>query len=281
MEDEEFTPEQKKGLRELLLECLEHFDEEEMLNFLKHSIQFRVQFCPWPVDFLNPGPAPGPKPGPHTTPIFTTEQSIPNLSAKPTEEASLSPAVNTVGPLNEASTSMSVVGGGDQPTEPPAGYIAAETPRLSEEDAPLGISRRDEISLSGRDEPSQDQITGNEASAEPDKSTKKLASHPELQSRYRIVRKDTTAKLAKRVSRKLGPPNSKPSLSDLVSDNKQTVSTANETGPSKTEETASNDLASKKKLREFLVRRSRPERDSREDHAIKRAVYRQCSRGSH
>ena len=94
---------------------------------------------------------------------------------------------------------MGVVGGGDQPTEPPTGYVAADTPRLSEEDAPLGISRRDEISW--RDVPSQDQITGNEASAEPDKSTKKLASHPELQSRYRIVRKDTTAKLAKRVTK--------------------------------------------------------------------------------
>ena len=52
---------------------------------------------------------------------------------------------------------------------------------------------------------------------------------------------EEVTKLAKRETKKLGAPNSKPSLSDLVSDNGQTVSTTNETGPSKTKETASND----------------------------------------
>ena len=234
-EDVEFTPEQKKGLRELLLECLEHFDEQEMLDFLKHSIEFRVRYCPWPGDVLNPSPSPGPEPGPRTTPRSVTKRSIPNTSVKPTG-ASASSAANTVGPLTEAPTSIGVAAEGGQPTEANVEYVAADTPRLSEEDALSGISRRDEISPSVRDEPSKAQITGND-----DKATKKLASHPEIQSRHRIVGKDTTANLAKRVSKKLGPHNSKPSLSDLASDNEQTESTVNETDTSKTEETESND----------------------------------------
>jgi len=77
MEDEEFTPEQKKGLRELLLECLEHFDEQEILDFLTHSIEFRVKFCPPPHYLLPPGPYPstfpGPEPGPGVTPRSPTK----------------------------------------------------------------------------------------------------------------------------------------------------------------------------------------------------------------
>ena len=96
MEDEEFTPEQKKGLRELLLECLEHFDEQEILDFLTHSIEFRVKFCPPPHYLLPPGPYPstfpGPEPGPGNTPRSPTKPlgitpRSPEKTPMPTSEA--------------------------------------------------------------------------------------------------------------------------------------------------------------------------------------------------
>ena len=96
MEDEEFTPEQKKGLRELLLECLEHFDEQEILDFLTHSIEFRVKFCPPPHYLLPPGPYPStfpsPEPGPGITPRSPTKPlgiipRSPKKTPMPTSEA--------------------------------------------------------------------------------------------------------------------------------------------------------------------------------------------------
>lgn len=91
MEDEEFTPEQKKGLRELLLKSLEHFDEQEILDFLTHSIAFRVKFCPPPHYFLPPGryPSqfPGFEPGPSITPRSLTKPL--GITPKPPKKTSL------------------------------------------------------------------------------------------------------------------------------------------------------------------------------------------------
>lgn len=76
MEDEEFSPEQKKGLRELLLECLELVDEQEILDFLKSSIDFRIQYCHWTGDFSGTR-RPVSKLGVRTTQIPTPEPQRP------------------------------------------------------------------------------------------------------------------------------------------------------------------------------------------------------------
>lgn len=125
MEDEEFTPEQKKGLRELLLKCLEHFDEQEILDFLTHSIAFRVKFCPPPHYFLPPGPYPNQfpsfEPGPSITPRSLTKPlgisprspkktSLPTSEANPkTRATTTSNGQTSASPLTTVAPSQSAI----------------------------------------------------------------------------------------------------------------------------------------------------------------------------
>lgn len=63
--DEGLSPDQKHILRKLLKEALEYVDEEEVLDFLKSSLYFRLLFCLYnPLE--SPFPEPGPSLGAHT-----------------------------------------------------------------------------------------------------------------------------------------------------------------------------------------------------------------------
>ena len=107
MEDEEFTPEQKKGLRELLLECLEHFDEQEILDFLTHSIEFRVKFCPPPHYLLPPGPSPSTFPGPEPGPGITLRSPTKPLGITPRSPTKTPLPTSKANPKTRATTTSS------------------------------------------------------------------------------------------------------------------------------------------------------------------------------
>ncbi|KAJ7390310.1 hypothetical protein OS493_026185 [Desmophyllum pertusum] len=111
--DEELTPEQKHGLRTLLKEALEHIDEEEILNFLKTSLYFRLKFClhtpfvtgPYPEPVPSTGGAPTSKPGtsmgPSITfkpPTTTSEAQIPTSSRPTTNQSAVNSSLSTAGP---------------------------------------------------------------------------------------------------------------------------------------------------------------------------------------
>jgi len=119
MEDEEFSPEQKKGLRELLLECLELVDEQEILDFLKSSIDFRIQYCHWTGDFSGTR-RPVSKLGVRTTQIPTPEPQ------RPTTEPSAPTPGRTPGKTGDRGSSTSAPLTAPEASEPATRERAAE-----------------------------------------------------------------------------------------------------------------------------------------------------------
>ena len=228
MEDEEFTPEQKKGLRELLLECLEHFDEQEILDFLTHSIEFRVKFCPPPHYLLPPGAYPStfpsPEPGPGITPRSPTKPlgitpRSPKKTPMPTSEAN---------PKTRATTTSS----GQTSASPLTTDAATQSAMVKErrlienavfeddmadlaedvtfEDAALFKIQSDEPVLNQK-------VIKDDANAEVVKeaSNKRASSHGN--SRFvGIGEKDSAKKLSQRMKKLLSPQQFKLSKADLA-----------------------------------------------------------------
>ena len=228
MEDEEFTPEQKKGLRELLLECLEHFDEQEILDFLTHSIEFRVKFCPPPHYLLPPGAYPStfpsPEPGPGITPRSPTKPlgitpRSPKKTPMPTSEAN---------PKTRATTTSS----GQTSASPLTTDAATQSAMVKErrlienavfeddmadlaedvtfEDAALFKIQSDEPVLNQK-------VIKDDANAEVVKeaSNKRASSHGN--SRFvGIGEKDSAKKLSQRMKKLLSPQQLKLSKADLA-----------------------------------------------------------------
>ena len=228
MEDEEFTPEQKKGLRELLLECLEHFDEQEILDFLIHSIEFRVKFCPPPYYLLPPGPYPStfpsPEPGPGITPRSPTKPlgitpRSPKKTPMPTSEAN---------PKTRATTTSS----GQTSASPLTTEAATQSAMVKErrlienavfeddmadlaedvtfEDAALSKIQSDEPVLNQK-------VIKDDANAEVVKeASNKRASSPGNSRFVGIGEKDSTKKLSQRMKKLLSPQQFKLSKADLA-----------------------------------------------------------------
>ena len=228
MEDEEFTPEQKKGLRELLLECLEHFDEQEILDFLIHSIEFRVKFCPPPHYLLPPGPYPStfpsPEPGPGITPRSPTKPlgitpRSPKKTPMPTSEAN---------PKTRATTTSS----GQTSASPLTTEAATQSAMVKErrlienavfeddmadlaedvtfEDAALSKIQSDEPVLNQK-------VIKDVAKAEVVKeASNKRASSPGNSRFVGIGEKDSTKKLSQRMKKLLSPQQFKLSKADLA-----------------------------------------------------------------
>ena len=228
MEDEEFTPEQKKGLRELLLECLEHFDEQEILDFLIHSIEFRVKFCPPPHYLLPPGPYPStfpsPEPGPGITPRSPTKPlgitpRSPKKTPMPTSEAN---------PKTRATTTSS----GQTSASPLTTEAATQSAMVKErrlienavfeddmadlaedvtfEDAALSKIQSDEPVLNQK-------VIKDDANAEVVKeASNKRASSPGNSRFVGIGEKDSTKKLSQRMKKLLSPQQFKLSKADLA-----------------------------------------------------------------
>ena len=230
MEDEEFTPEQKKGLRELLLECLEHFDEQEILDFLIHSIEFRVKFCPPPHYLLPPGPYPStfpsPEPGPGITPRSPTKPlgitpRSPKKTPMPTSEAN---------PKTRATTTSS----GQTSASPLTTEAATQSAMVKErrlienavfeddmadlaedvtfEDAALSKIQSDETVLNQK-------VIKDDANAEVVKeASNKRASSPGNSRFVGIGEKDSTKKLSQRMKKLLSPQQFKLSKADLAAE---------------------------------------------------------------
>ena len=228
MEDEEFTPEQKKGLRELLLECLEHFDEQEILNFLTHSIEFRVKFCPPPHYLLPPGAYPStfpsPEPGPGITPRSPTKPlgitpRSPKKTPMPTSEAN---------PKTRATTTSS----GQTSASPLTTDAATQSAMVKErrlienavfeddmadlaedvtfEDAALFKIQSDEPVLNQK-------VIKDDANAEVVKeASNKRASSPGNSRFVGIGEKDSAKKLSQRMKKLLSPQQFKLSKADLA-----------------------------------------------------------------
>ena len=228
MEDEEFTPEQKKGLRELLLECLEHFDEREILDFLIHSIEFRVKFCPPPHYLLPPGPYPStfpsPEPGPGITPRSPTKPlgitpRSPKKTPMPTSEAN---------PKTRATTTSS----GQTSASPLTTEAATQSAMVKErrlienavfeddmadlaedvtfEDAALSKIQSDEPVLNQK-------VIKDDANAEVVKeASNKRASSPGNSRFVGIGEKDSAKKLSQRMKKLLSPQQFKLSKADLA-----------------------------------------------------------------
>ena len=228
MEDEEFTPEQKKGLRELLLECLAHFDEQEILDFLIHSIEFRVKFCPPPHYLLPPGPYPStfpsPEPGPGITPRSPTKPlgitpRSPKKTPMPTSEAN---------PKTRATTTSS----GQTSASPLTTEAATQSAMVKErrlienavfeddmadlaedvtfEDAALSKIQSDEPVLNQK-------VIKDDANAEVVKeASNKRASSPGNSRFVGIGEKDSTTKLRQRMKKLLSPQQFKLSKVDLA-----------------------------------------------------------------
>ena len=228
MEDEEFTPEQKKGLRELLLECLEHFDEQEILDFLIHSIEFRVKFCPPPHYLLPPGAYPStfpsPEPGPGITPRSPTKPlgitpRSPKKTPMPTSEAN---------PKTRATTTSS----GQTSASPLTTDAATQSAMVKErrlienavfeddmadlaedvtfEDAALFKIQSDEPVLNQK-------VIKDDANAEVVKeASNKRASSPGNSRFVGIGEKDSAKKLSQRMKKLLSPQQFKLSKADLA-----------------------------------------------------------------
>ena len=228
MEDEEFTPEQKKGLRELLLECLEHFDEQEILDFLTHSIEFRVKFCPPPHYLLPPGAYPStfpsPEPGPGITPRSPTKPlgitpRSPKKTPMPTSEAN---------PKTRATTTSS----GQTSASPLTTEAATQSAMVKErrlienavfeddmadlaedvtfEDAALFKIQSDEPVLNQK-------VIKDDANAEVVKeASNKRASSPGNSRFVGIGEKDSAKKLSQRMKKLLSPQQFKLSKADLA-----------------------------------------------------------------
>ena len=228
MEDEEFTPEQKKGLRELLLECLEHFDEQEILDFLIHSIEFRVKFCPPPHYLLPPGPYPStfpsPEPGPGITPRSPTKPlgitpRSPKKTPMPTSEANpktrattTSSGQTSASPLTtEAATQSAMVKERrlieNEVFEDDMADLAED---VTFEDAALSKIQSDEPVLNQK-------VIKDDATAEVVKeASNKRASSPGNSRFVGIGEKDSTKKLSQRMKKLLSPQQFKLSKADLA-----------------------------------------------------------------
>ena len=228
MEDEEFTPEQKKGLRELLLECLEHFDEQEILDFLIHSIEFRVKFCPPPHYLLPPGPYPStfpsPEPGPGITPRSPTKPlgitpRSPKKTPMPTSEANPKTRATTTSSRQTSASPLT--------TEAATQSAMVKERRLIEnavfeddmadlaedvtfEDAALSKIQSDEPVLNQK-------VIKDDANAEVVKeASNKRASSPGNSRFVGIGEKDSTKKLSQRMKKLLSPQQFKLSKADLA-----------------------------------------------------------------
>ena len=228
MEDEEFTPEQKKGLRELLLECLEHFDEQEILDFLTHSIEFRVKFCPPPHYLLPPGAYPStfpsPEPGPGITPRSPTKPlgitpRSPKKTPMPTSEANpktrattTSSGQTSASPLTtEAATQSAMVK--ERRLIENAVFeddMAALAEDVTFEDAALSKIQSDEPVLNQK-------VIKDDANAEVVKeASNKRASSPGNSRFVGIGEKDSAKKLSQRMKKLLSPQQFKLSKADLA-----------------------------------------------------------------
>ena len=217
MEDEEFTPEQKKGLRELLLECLEHFDEQEILDFLTHSIAFRVKFCPPSHYFLPLGPYPsqfpGFEPGPSITPRSPKKTPLPTSEANPKKRATTtSNGQTSASPLTTVAPSQSAIVKERRLIE--NALFEDDMADLAEdvtfEDATLPkIPRQSEPVLN------QEGIKDDAKAEEIKQASNKLASFAGISRFVGIVEKDSTKKLAQPM-KFLSPKQFKLSNADLA-----------------------------------------------------------------
>ena len=228
MEDEEFTPEQKKGLRELLLECLEHFDEQEILDFLTHSIEFRVKFCPPPHYLLPPGPYPStfpnPEPGPGITPRSPTKplgitSRSPKKTPMPTSEAN---------PKTRATTTSS----GQTSASPLTTEAATQSAMVKERRLIENAVFEDDMADLAEDVTFEDaalskiqsdgpvlnqKVIKDDANAEVVKeASNKRASSPGNSRFVGIGEKDSTTKLRQRMKKLLSPQQFKLSEADLA-----------------------------------------------------------------
>ncbi|KAL9964536.1 hypothetical protein ACROYT_G028191 [Oculina patagonica] len=157
--DEEVTPEQKHRLRSVLMEALERIDEEEILDFLKASLYFRLKFClhtPFvPGPFPEPPPSPEPSQGPDTTPRPpSTTMTTPKPKPPPTTPEEQMPATRPSSSSPAPSTNPTR---GENTT-----WTERDTPDLPDEaieNALASISRRNEIPAPRVDDTPPDQLT--------------------------------------------------------------------------------------------------------------------------
>ena len=228
MEDEEFTPEQKKGLRELLLECLEHFDEQEILDFLTHSIAFRVKFCPPPHYLLPPGPYPSTFPGPEPGPGITPRSPTKPLGITPRSPTKTPLPTSKANPKTRAiTTSSSQTSASPITTEAATQSAMVKRRRLIEnavfeddmadlaedvtfEDAALSKIQSDEPVLN------QKGIKDGAKAEVVKEASNKRASSPGNSRFVGIGEKDSTKKLAQRMKKLLSPQQFKLSKADLA-----------------------------------------------------------------
>lgn len=112
--DDELSPDNKHSLRKVLLEALEHIDEEQVLHVLKSSLYFRLLYCLYsPLEGISPEP--GPSSGEHENKPTPSQRPdvIPRLPTHKTDtmnwQYAVGPATSPTEPSSETANT-SIVG---------------------------------------------------------------------------------------------------------------------------------------------------------------------------
>lgn len=136
-------------MRTVLKEALERIDEEEILDFLKSSLYFRLVFCLHTPFVKGPFPEPGPSPGGHAskpTPSQGPDGTVMPRTTKPNIKPNMvSPSSSPTEPLNETKTTTIT---GENPSKEEKEITENDTPDLPEvalKNTITSISRRNEI----------------------------------------------------------------------------------------------------------------------------------------
>ena len=165
VEDDGSSSEQKMGLRQLLLECLD-LNEEEILDFLKSSIDFRILYCtlsgviPKMGSPIPPLPPPGPSPNPIPARKKTT--SIPGG----TTESSAAP---NDGAGKNSISQVDMTRRENRAQDVPAsefkqeGSLVGTSEEVALENALSSISQLENQSVSSEDEPSRAHAVNNDS----------------------------------------------------------------------------------------------------------------------
>lgn len=147
---------------------MEFIDEEEILEFLKSSIDFRIQYCHWSVEIL-PISSPIPHPELTTTPMTTPGKTASGSTAKTTTVKSTAKASKAVSsssgpasPFTKATKRKQQAEADVSSEEVPADDVASVLKEVALDNALSSISQMDEKSVSSMDKPSRTWVVNND-----------------------------------------------------------------------------------------------------------------------
>lgn len=134
MNDNGLSPTQKQKLREVLQEALEYIDEEEILNFLKSSLYFRLMFCLHrPLNLKTPLPEPSQSPSGHANkPTLSQGPDSKPLTEEPATNWPIDFASTISNPTEAFSQTKTTPKAGENTTEEEKEHTENDMPDLPE-----------------------------------------------------------------------------------------------------------------------------------------------------